>query len=307
MREQALGLLCGGDLADATGIMKKIFVVAVTVFLALGAHAGELEQSLRKDAQELLAVMSPERKKLALFPLDHENRWQMRFTGGERPGVTLSFLEPAARKVVDRMISRVLSPYGLQKANEVAAQDDTDIGRLSLAIFGDPAGDGEFVWRVGEHHFTIVNVVIKGGELTEFGPVLLGSNPYGPWDAEEASYVKLFQAAKGEIPVLKGKAISTQAMKTGAGVRIGDLGAVTREALDAAIAERLKLFTPEIEEQLEKAAGSLDDAKIAFYSENPTKSGKDGGRWDVKIGSPKMVFDLELSRGHNHMSVWVKP
>lgn len=299
--------LSGDVLCHQARLMKIFWLFFAMIWVTSGlSRAEDIGEALRADAVELIAAMSESQRERAVFPLGHENRWQMRFTGGQRPGVSLEFLAPPAREVIDRMMGRVLSKRGMQKAAEVAAQDGADLGRLSLAIFGDPSSEGEFIWRVGEHHFTVVSVVIAGGELKEFGPILLGSNPYGPWDHEEKAFLKVWEAAGGAIPLEKSKGIATAPKKKGVGLPIGQLNDEAKEALAMAIDERLALFQPAIIAQLKDVISRSGEVRIAFYNEQPTKIGRFGGRWDVKIGNDKMAFDLELSRGHNHMSIWMR-
>lgn len=93
------------------------------------------------------------------------------------------------------------------------------------------------------------------------------------------------------------------------GVLFTDLNKVAQQALRDIWDKRLSIFTPAIRDrinQLYEQRGGWGKSRVAFYNERPTKRCIDGGRWDFKCGLPGMVWDFEGSRGHIHMSLWVK-
>ena len=285
------------------------WLLTISLLLAPLLPAQELTRAL---SVALIESLDEEQKKEILLPRDHENRWSMRYTGGgDRPGIPIGRLTDPQSKAALALVSAVLSKKGLAKLDEVQKQDgDFDISRMVLVFFGDPRTDASFGWRLGEHHYTIVQMEVKGETIEEFGPFLLGSNPYGPWDSEERNFIKAFAAAGGAIPVVKGKGIASEAIPAGDGIAITKLPVAAQEALKAAWLERTSLLTEAVGESLEKLVsrtGGWETVRVAAYSQAPEKIGSEGGRWDMKVGNERFVFDIETSRGHNHMSLWVRP
>ncbi len=258
-----------------------------------------------------LKTLNEKQLDAVILPINHENRWSMRFTGGgNRPGLLMSTLRPEQKKTADNLISLVLSKKGLAKVEEIQKQDgDFNLHRLVIAFFGDPRKDKSFIWRIGEHHFTVVNVEMEDFKIVEFGPILLGSNPYGPWDEEEKNFIDLYAKCQDKITILKQAGVSSKPLPAGHGTSYIELPPGAQNTLKTAWNHRLQLFTPGVRASLQNTleqAGGWDSLFLAFYKEHPKKLGKNGGRWDAKIGNNKVLFDIELSRGHNHMSIWMR-
>ena len=235
----------------------------------------------------------------------------MRYTGGGyRPGLPLSELDPDQRKSVDVLIRTVLSREGIAKAREVAKQDGTDLERMVIAFFGDPRTSETFAWRLGEHHFTIVHVEQEGDRVTELGPILLGSNPYGPWDKIEKAYLDLWKASAGQVAVVEGSGVASRPLKMGLGTDIRELASGAGLQIEAILGEISNLFTPDVSKMIvgvfNRESTTDEGLKLAYFSEVPKEIGKEGGRWDAKFGNSRFLMDLELSRGHNHMSLWLR-
>ncbi len=284
------------------------------LFLALSFSAQAMEivgANTRAASIAFLKTLNEKQLEAVILPSDHENRWSMRFTGGgDRPGLLMSSLRPEQKKAVDTLISLVLSKKGLAKVKEIQKQDgDFTLHRLVIAFFGDPRKEKSFVWRIGEHHFTVVNVEMENLKIVEFGPILLGSNPYGPWDSEEKNFIDLYAKCQDAVTVIKGSGISSRPLRAGHGTSYTALSRDAQAAVKKAWNHRMDLFTPGVRSSLQNSlaeAGGWDSLSLAFYKEAPNRLGKDGGRWDAKLGNDKVLFDIELSRGHNHMSIWMR-
>ena len=284
----------------------------LTIFLLITSLAPSLaEVTTRSQAADFLASLNAEQMEECLLDRKHKDRWGMRYTGGGyRPGLVLSDLNGAQRKKLDVLLRQVLSEKGLAKAKEVAAQDGEDLERMVVAFFGDPRISEDYAWRVGEHHFTIVHVGMKGDVVQELGPILLGSNPYGPWDRLEQAYLDLYTATAGQVAVVKRAGIASRKLGEEVGLDIRELTSGADQQVSAVLKEMVSLFSDDmaktVRDVFNREAASEEGLRLAFFSEEPREIGRKGGRWDAKFGNSRFLMDLELSRGHNHMSLWLR-
>ena len=275
------------------------------------SSAGDFETSFRKNVGSFLDGLDAEQSKACLFPVKDKNRWQMQYTGGKRPGILISKLTEKQRTALDLCLGMVLSKEGLKLAAAVAKQDTPDgLGKYWITCYGDPRGQGNFAFRIAEHHLTVVHLEMAKGKTTEFGPILLGSDPAIVWQADEKILIDAWKKIADEKVLIKGKkGISSKAMPKNEGVLFSSLNAAGQTAIKSVWQHRLRVFTKPIQDrinQLHTARGGWEKSRVAFYNQTPEKICVEGGRWDFKCGLPGMVWDLENSRGHIHLSLWVK-
>lgn len=281
---------------------------------AAQADAGEFETAFRKQVTQFLDSLDKAQMESCLYQVDDKQRWQMKYTGAKRPGVLIGDLNASQRAAFEKTLRMVLSDHGWAMANKVAQQDgEQGLGKYWLTCFGDPRQGENFAFRLAEHHLTVVQLEVAKGETTEFGPVLLGANPADLWKADEQALLKLWQAIGNDQALIAGqKSIASKPMREGDGVLFSQLGVAAQASLKKAWAQRLSLFTPAIQKRINKLyqkRGGWGKSRICFYHQAPEKRCIDGGRWDFKCGIPGqsgLVWDFESSRGHIHMSLWVK-
>ena len=212
-----------------------------------------------------------------------------------------------------RILGKVLSPYGMKMAAAIASQDKSEgrdvLGKYWLTCFGDPR-EGDFAFRLAEHHLTIVQLELKQGQASEFGPILLGANPPTLWKEDEEILMRAWKVAgnsKALVPEKNG--IASEPMPLEEGLRFDELNQDAQKVLKEAWDRRLGIFTTAIRQRINRLhaqRGGWGKSRLAWYNEEPTKRCVDGGRWDFKCGLPGMVWDFEGSRGHIHLSLWVK-
>jgi hypothetical protein len=236
----------------------------------------------------------------------------MQYTGGRREGVQIGLLEDGDREGLESMIRMVLSDRGWQQALAVAAQDGpAGLGKYYVTFFGDPR-TGDFAWRIAEHHLTIVHLALERGMVSEFGPILLGSDPPALWTAEEDLLLDLWrslgeqEAAAASSP---GRGIASEPLAAGAGIQVASLGRAAREKLDAVWRSRLGFLSEPVRARISRlvdARGGLSQMRMAFFGGPARMRCAEGGRWDWKVGGEGVLLDLETSRRHVHMSLWIR-
>lgn len=299
------------------GVGKVLLLLGLLVLASVsGLRAGEFETAFRKQVSAFVSSLDEKQRDACLYDIDDQGRWRMQYTGGKRPGIKISQLDEKQRATMEKALRLVLSPHGWKMANDVARQDAHQggdggdaLGKYWITCFGDPR-KGDFAFRLAEHHLTVVQLELAKGEASEFGPILLGSNPPSLWRADEQALMDVWKLIDDDKVLLKGqKAVAGEAMPAAEGVVFFKLNTVAQKALKEAWARRLSIFTDPIQQRinsLHEQRGGWGKSRVAYYHEVPAKRCIDGGRWDFKCGLPGMVWDFESSRGHIHMSLWVK-
>lgn len=293
-------------------ILLAMSLTFISAVWASPLRAGEFEVEFRNNVSSFLNTLDKDQAQACLLPItDTKNRWEMVYTGGKRPGIKISSLTGEQRSAMEKALRMVISKKGWKLAEAVAKQDGEEgLGNYWLTCFGDPRKQGDFAFRIAEHHLTLVHLELEKGEVQEFGPVLLGSNPPEIWKEEERVLINAWKKINDpKVLSKKGEGISSHAMPEGQGMAFSSLNVEGKKAIKAAWTHRLRIFTPAIQQRINKlhtARGGWEKSKLAYYNEVPAKHCADGGRWNFKCALPGMVWDYEGSRGHIHMSLWVK-
>jgi hypothetical protein len=173
-----------------------LFVCAAA--LGLAYHEARLEEMMAQSAQHFLSALTPEQTQKTQFAFDAADRTLWHFVpdnnfeqaqGHPRPGLTFGQLEPYQRRLADALLSSGLSKVGFQKAVTIMSLEDVlrrmendtagrrDPLRYHVSIYGKPASDGTWAWRVEGHHVS-VNYTIKDGHIVGSSPSFFGSNPH---------------------------------------------------------------------------------------------------------------------------------
>lgn len=296
--------------------MKTIAMWALVVGLAMAAPAAteqEFGARLRADAVAFVQELDEAQRAACMRAEDRTARWKMQYTGGPREGLAISNVTAAARGRLEGLLRALLSDAGWRQAQAVALQDGpAGLGKYYVAFFGDPRA-GDFALRVSEHHLTLVYLELKGGEVAEFGPILLGSDPPVLWQDEEQALLDLWKALgeAGPKHLQPGRAIASEPIKTDgrAGLRVGDLDAQARAALNRVWAGRLAFFSEPVRARVERlvaARGGLESLRMSYHNDEAASRCREGGRWDWKLAGEGVLLDFETSRKHIHMSLWIR-
>lgn len=287
-----------------TSTVATVLVALAAASSSVLAKSGPMEAT----AERLYASLTPEQRELAVRTYDDPQRTQEMFTGGKRVGVQIRDLDEKQREMALSLLTGFTSEYGRKKAEAIAAQEGNGgLLQYYVAFFGTPGEGQTYAWRIAEHHLTIVNVEVRDGRMTEFGPILLGANPPTLWDDEEDLLIDLYAAMTPEERTKasrSGKADSTKPIGN-AGVPVSELGEGARKKLQAMFDQRLEFYSPDIRERVAKMVerqGGLGSMRVAFWGVADKRCAQ-GGKWDFKLGGDSFLCDYENTRGHIHLSM----
>ncbi|HEY8472819.1 MAG TPA: DUF3500 domain-containing protein [Natronosporangium sp.] len=136
-------------------------------------------------AQALLDRLDDQARELGHRPLHDERLRWLDYRPVARPGVSLTDLDPAARKAAHRLLATGLSSHAYAQAMAIVALEEVldrkegwRRGRHSndywVVVYGNP-GDDAWAWRFEGHHLSVTMTVIDG--QVHPTPVFLGANP----------------------------------------------------------------------------------------------------------------------------------
>ncbi len=155
-------------------------------------------------ATAFLDSLTPEQRPLVMFPLDSSERTHFNFIPDEafpRNGIQMKALTPAQRKLVHTLLQTGLSQRGYMTYNGImeletvlkAVEEAERRGGASAAaaatpqfardplhyhisMFGTPAADTLWGWRLEGHHVSL-NYTVLRGRLVRAAPTFAGTNP----------------------------------------------------------------------------------------------------------------------------------
>jgi hypothetical protein len=152
---------------------------------------------LRKDlggmaaaANDFLQTLSAKQKNEIQFDFDENERYNWHYIPKSRKGLPLKDLSDAQRQAAMALLRTALSDTGYEKTTAIMqlegilretegrSQDDSyrDPVKYYFSIFGNPATDSTWGWRVEGHHVSF-NFSAKNNLLISGTPGFLGTNP----------------------------------------------------------------------------------------------------------------------------------
>ncbi|MGE3473208.1 MAG: DUF3500 domain-containing protein [Vicinamibacterales bacterium] len=237
--------------------------------------------SMATAATRFVSTLTPEQRQQAQFAFGGSERERWHFVPTEmfpRKGLTLKEMTPSQRDAAHALLRTGLSQHGyatattiislenILRAMEANGQFVRDPERYFFSVFGTPATDGTWGWRVEGHHvslqFTIVN-----GAVTVSAPTFFGSNPAEVRDGDRKGLRVLgFEEDPARAllnaltPAQRGKAVISLDAPTdivtmnrtsvdplaGGGVPASDLDAAQRTMLMSVIEAYTGLMVPEV-------------------------------------------------------------
>lgn len=164
-------------------------VAAATGFILLTAAYHRLNSSglMVEAANRFLASLTPEQRAKATFPFETGERQNWHFVPIERKGLALREMTPAQKHLATGLLAAGLSQQGLLKAESIMSLEDVlkaiehgtgperDPEKYYVSIFGTPATDGTWGYRVEGHHLS-QNYTVVAGKVAG-APSFFGSNP----------------------------------------------------------------------------------------------------------------------------------
>ena len=146
---------------------------------------------MRSAALALLDSLDEGQRARAGAPFDTADYRAWTYLPGERPGVALGELTARQRRHVLDLVDAGCGARGAADAREVmwteairrglaqtapgSPADAYDDQRYYVRVFGDPAGDGPWAWRLNGHHLAL-HLTIAGGEVAAT-PQFFGAEP----------------------------------------------------------------------------------------------------------------------------------
>lgn len=141
-------------------------------------------------ANKFLETLSAPQKAKAQFSFDDQERYDWHYIPKERKGISLGELNTGQKNAAFNLLHTALSDTGYNKAvaiiqleavlREVEGRpsndDYRDPGKYYFSIFGKPATDSIWGWRLEGHHISF-NFSTKDNRLVSGTPGFLGANP----------------------------------------------------------------------------------------------------------------------------------
>ena len=141
-------------------------------------------------AYDFLQTLSADQRKDIVFEIDSKERFNWHYIPRSRKGIPLKELNAAQRKAAMRLLSTALSDTGYTKTKSIIdleavlreaegrPVDDNyrDAGNYYFTIFGNPATDSIWGWRLEGHHISL-NFSAAENRLLSGTPGFLGTNP----------------------------------------------------------------------------------------------------------------------------------
>jgi Protein of unknown function (DUF3500) len=147
-------------------------------------------KAFRERTAAFAALLSPEESGAARFPFGGEVQaaWNFMGAGGFiKPGLRLEQMSETQKTAAWDLLSSILSPRGIEKTRDVMALQQVliEMGsspnarsaeRYSFAIFGEPAADQTWAFRLEGHHLSLT-FTVANDQLTGVTPSSFSVNP----------------------------------------------------------------------------------------------------------------------------------
>ena len=145
---------------------------------------------MAKAADLFLQTLSEKQKTKIQFRFDEDERYNWNYVPRSRKGLTLNEMSDKQIKSAFALLRTALSDTGFNKANSIIQLENVlrevesrpvndtyrDRGNYSFSIFGNPATDAIWGWRLEGHHVAF-NFSSEDNRLVSGTPGFLGSNP----------------------------------------------------------------------------------------------------------------------------------
>jgi hypothetical protein len=165
-------------------------MVFLLFFLGSATYSTSQTNDLSESANAFLNLVDDELKSKVLFKFDDPERFNWHYVPRGREGVSLHDLSQAQLDAALQLLNVSLSVQGFKKATDVMAlekvlrevedrpADDAyrDPKKFYFSIFGLPAKDSPWGWRLEGHHLSL-NFSAIDNKLESSTPSFFGSNP----------------------------------------------------------------------------------------------------------------------------------
>ncbi|WP_333818547.1 DUF3500 domain-containing protein [Ohtaekwangia sp.] len=168
--------------------MKKLLHILFICSIAIESLAQSAEIVTR--ANDFIVTLSSDLRAKAIYTWDDNERYQWHFVPKSRNGVNLHSLNEKQKSAAFALLKVCLSNQGYRKATDIISlekilqqvegrsEDDTYRDPLNyyFTLFGTPAVDKPWGWRLEGHHLSL-NFTSVDGVIESSTPSFFGSNP----------------------------------------------------------------------------------------------------------------------------------
>lgn len=168
--------------------MKTIYITFFAIGLGLAVQAQNT--GVVEAATNFLQALSPGLRAKASYPFADNERFNWHFVPKTRNGPTFHDFNAAQREAALTLLKASLSDQGYKKTTDILAlekilqgvegrgEQDTyrDPLNYHITVFGTPAADKPWGWRLEGHHISL-NFASSNGKLVSSTPSFLGANP----------------------------------------------------------------------------------------------------------------------------------
>jgi len=320
------------------GRLLPTLVVTMFMHVTSPAHADteSVARALREAALALLAATPEAQRDELVQPWSDSARSNWHYTPRARAGVALKNMSEAQRAAAQQLLAAALSDHGLQTVRAVIALEIAlrelesfssrrDPTNYAFAIYGEPAPDKPWGWRIEGHHLSL-HFTLDGARVVSSLPQFVGANPaevprdiaHGPRAGQRAlreqedRALQLFGSLtppqrKAAIIAAEpyGDIVTKNAAKVDPlapqGVGFQELDRAQQAALLRVIDAFATIAAPAIAEQrLQRVRkGGLEQIRFAWAG------GQTRGRpYYFRIQGPAFLIELDNSGGNHIHSVW---
>jgi ABC-type transporter MlaC component len=196
----------------------KSAILAITFIIAgfLSCHSQTPKSTpggMAVAADQFVQSLNASQKAKAQFSFDDDERFNWHYIPKQRNGIMLKELSTAQLKNAMALLRTGLSDTGYARASSIieletvlkevearpATDDYRDRGKYCFSIFGNPASDSIWGWRLEGHHISL-NFSSANNRIVSGTPGFMGTNPAivlsGP---EKGKYIMKDEAEMGLV------------------------------------------------------------------------------------------------------------
>ncbi|HWR52752.1 MAG TPA: DUF3500 domain-containing protein [Bryobacteraceae bacterium] len=169
---------------------RRVWLGAAASAPLISATPAAADDSIRRMADtagNFLASLTPEQKARTSFGFADEERFNFHFVPRERKGLPFREMTGPQRHLATALLGAGLGTRGFVKASSIMSLEDVlrilenDSGerrnteKYYFSIFGDPAGDSAWGYRIEGHHLSLNFTITR--DRASGSPSFFGSNP----------------------------------------------------------------------------------------------------------------------------------
>lgn len=164
----------------------RITLFAVALIIAINSMA----QNAAPAANKFISTLDSTQRLRTLYPFDIDERYNFHYIPKERKGIMINDLNEAQKQAAFNLVKTCLSEDAVKKVKAIMQLDNVlkqlehrppndhyrDTGKYFFTVFGIPADNTVWGWRLEGHHISF-NFSSDKGTITSGTPGFLGANP----------------------------------------------------------------------------------------------------------------------------------